>query len=97
MRKYLIAAAFVMSANVSAEAAPRLCHPDRDGLLEQFEEKYGEVPRAMGLGRDGGVIEVLVSPDGGFTMIITYPGRPTCVIAAGEAWEILPIKMGDPA
>jgi hypothetical protein len=42
------------------------------------------------------VIEVLVGPDGGWTMLVTYPERPTCVVAMGEAWEMLQLA-GDPA
>ena len=35
--------------------------------------------------------QVLVSPEGGWTMLITYPRRPTCIVAVGEAWQILPV------
>jgi hypothetical protein len=42
------------------------------------------------------VIEVLVSPEGGWTMLITYPRRPTCVVATGEAWQMLQLA-GEPA
>ena len=28
-----------------------------------------------------------MSPEGGWTMLVTYPKRPTCVVAMGEAWE----------
>jgi hypothetical protein len=66
----------------------RVCG-DRATLLEQFATQHDEKPQALGLGADGGVIEVLVSPEGGWTMLVTYPQRPTCVIAMGEAWEIL--------
>lgn len=73
----------------------RICG-ERDVLLEQFAAQHDEKPRALGLGADGGVIEVLVSPEGGWTMLVTYPERPTCVVAMGEAWEMLQLA-GDPA
>jgi len=44
----------------------------------------------------GGVLEILVSPKGGWTMLVTYPKRPTCVIAVGEAWQMLQLA-GEPA
>jgi hypothetical protein len=47
----------------------------------------------VGLGADGGVIEV--PPAGGWTMLVTYPERPTCVVAMGEAWEMMQLA-GDP-
>jgi hypothetical protein len=87
------------SAAGSAAAGPannvRICG-ERDVLLEQFAMQHRETPQALGLGADGGVIEVLVGPDGGWTMLVTYPQRPTCVVAMGEAWEMLQLA-GDPA
>jgi hypothetical protein len=87
------------SAAGSAAGGPadavRICG-ERDVLLEQFAMQHRETPQALGLGADGGVIEVLVGPDGGWTMLVTYPERPTCVVAMGEAWEMLQLA-GDPA
>jgi hypothetical protein len=86
------------SAAGSAAGGPanavRICG-ERDALLEQFAMQHDEKPQALGLGADGGVIEVLVSPEGGWTMLVTYPERPTCVVAMGEAWEVLQLA-GDP-
>jgi hypothetical protein len=74
--------------------AVRICG-ERDTLLEQFALQHDETPQALGLGADGGLIELLVSPDGGWTMLVTYPERPTCVVAMGKAWEMLRLA-GDP-
>jgi hypothetical protein len=78
-----------------AEAAPKLCG-DRDQILEGLRQAHDETPQALGLSGDGGVIEVLVSPEGGWTMLISYPRRPTCVVATGEAWQMLQLA-GEPA
>jgi hypothetical protein len=78
-----------------AEAAPRLCG-ERDQILKRLEQAHQETPQAIGLAGDGGVLEVLVSPDGGWTMLVTYPKRPTCVVAAGAAWEMRQLA-GEPA
>jgi hypothetical protein len=89
--------AFGSAAGSAGEPANavRICG-ERDVLLEQFAMQHREKPQALGLGADGGVIEVLVSPEGGRTMLVTYPDRPTCVVAMGEAWEMLQLA-GDPA
>jgi hypothetical protein len=76
-----------MLVSQPAEAAPRLCG-ERDQILKGLERARDETPQALGLSSDGGVVEVLVSPDGGWTMLVTYPKRPTCVVAAGPAWEM---------
>ena len=52
---------------------------------------------ALGLSADGGGIEVTVSPEGGWTMLVTYPKKPTCVLAVGKAWQMLHLAGGQPA
>jgi hypothetical protein len=95
----LLGAVVFGSAIGSAAGGPsdavRICG-ERDVLLQQFAMEHDEKPQALGLGADGGVIEVLVSPEGGWTMLVTYPQRPTCVVAMGEAWELVQLT-GDPA
>jgi hypothetical protein len=78
-----------------AEAASKLCG-ERGQILERLAQAHKETPQALGLSGDGGVIEVLVSPEGGWTMLVTYPRRPTCVVAVGEAWQVLQLA-GEPA
>jgi hypothetical protein len=78
-----------------AEAA-RLCG-DRDQILKRLAQRHDETPQALGLSSDGGVLEVLVSPSGGWTILVTYPKRPTCVVAVGHAWQSLQLAGGDPA
>lgn len=80
----------------SAEAAQRPCG-DRTEILKRLQQKHEETPQALGLSSDGGVLEILVSPEGGWTILVTYPKRPTCVVAVGEAWQMLQLTAGDPA
>ncbi len=81
-------------ASAPAQAA-QVCG-DRGQILKQLEQGHAETRRALGLSADGGVLEILVSPQGGWTMLVTYPKRPTCVIAVGEAWQSLQLA-GEPA
>ncbi len=51
----------------------------------------------MGLANNGGVIEVLSSGSGNtWTIIITMPNGVTCLLAAGEGWESLPLIAAGP-
>jgi hypothetical protein len=84
------APAFAEEAAPSAPVSRQVCG-DRTEILKRLEERHHETPQALGLSADGGVLEVLVSPEGGWTILVTYPKRPTCVVAVGQAWETLAI------
>jgi hypothetical protein len=64
---------------------------NRAEVLAQFARVFGEVPNAIGLTDQGSPLEVLVSPTGSWTMILTAPGGPTCVISTGQGWQTRPI------
>jgi hypothetical protein len=83
-------------AALSGPAAAAAMCGDRDQILSRLQQRHDESPTALGLSSDGGVVEVLVSPEGGWTILITYPKRPTCVVAVGEAWQTLQLA-GQPA
>lgn len=84
-----------MVVSPAAEAAA-VCG-DRSKIIEGLASKHDETPRASGLSADGGVVEVYVSPEGGWTILVTYPRRPTCVVAVGEAWQSLHQLIGQPS
>ena len=80
------AIAFAVAPSPGAAQVPRLCG-DRAELIKDLEHKYREKRQAIGLVADGGLLEVLVSPAGGWTILISYPQQPTCVVAVGQDWQ----------
>ena len=83
----VIVALFLNAALSAASAQVALCglRPD---MLRGLSGTYSEEPSAMGLATNGGVVEVLTSPEGDtWTIIITSPNGMSCLIAAGENWE----------
>ncbi len=70
---------------------------ERGEILDRLAQEFAETPQAVGLSEDGALVEVVVSPSGGWTILVTYPRRPTCVVATGENWEALTIPAGQPA
>jgi hypothetical protein len=88
------APAFAEEAAPSAPASRPVCG-DRQEILKRLEERHQETRQALGLSADGGVLEVLVSPEGSWTILVTYPKRPTCVVAVGQAWQTLSIAGQD--
>lgn len=88
-----IAAALIV-VSAPASAATKLCG-DREQILQRLAQKHEETQQSIGLSADGGVIEVLVSPTGGWTMMVTYPKKPTCILAVGEAWQTFAALKGE--
>jgi len=78
----------------AAQAAPHLC-TERDALLSKLENKYGEVPVAIGVA-DGRLVELLTAKDGiTWTIILTSPKGVSCLIASGDGWRPLaPVSTG---
>jgi hypothetical protein len=83
-----------VGAVTSSPAAAATVCGDRGAILKRLEQRHEETPQALGLSADGGVLEVLVSPEGGWTILVTYPKRPTCIVAVGEAWQLLRLAGG---
>ncbi len=66
---------------------------ERRAVVATLEKTYSETPVSMGLASNGAIIEILASPLGTFTIILTRPNGLTCVMAAGESWEDLPKRL----
>ncbi len=63
---------------------------NRDDFIQQLSAQYSEVLTARGLANNGIVWEVLTSPSGTWTIILTNPMGVTCPIGAGESWAKTP-------
>ena len=87
----LFALALVFPASLgNAENPNELNCGQRATVLNYLSVKYSEKPIAMGIAANGGLIEVLTSKEGStFTIIVTMPEGNTCMVAAGQGWEIL--------
>ena len=86
----MVAAPFLIVALLAYEPwaaqAQTMCG-ERDTVLSTLKKTYSETPVSMGLATNGAMIEVLASPSGSFTIVLTQPSGLACVIAAGEGWE----------
>ena len=80
------------AADHGAAAAAPACG-ERARLLEHLDQRFAEKRQAIGLSADGGVLEILASSNGSWTILITYPNRPTCVIATGQEFENIALIM----
>ncbi|WP_170369775.1 hypothetical protein [Ruegeria arenilitoris] len=65
------------------------CAP-RPDVLQRLAETYGETRRGIGMARQGAVMEIFASDETGtWTITVTLLDGMTCLIAAGEAYEVM--------
>ena len=91
---WLAAMLWAISAGAHEEAPTGICGP-RAKVISQLAQKHNEKPVSMGLASNGTVVEVLNSPDGTWTIVMTAPNGVTCLLVAGEYWrDVLEEKEG---
>lgn len=73
------------STGVSAQTS---CGP-RDQLVKLLADQYKENPVGIGLAQPGQVLEVFASQGGSWSMVMTMPDGKSCLIAAGDNWEMV--------
>ncbi len=60
----------------------------RTELVGKLKNQYSERPVAGGLATNGGILEVLASPNGNsWTIVLTMPDGTSCLVAAGKNWQ----------
>ena len=86
--KSLIVAFAALLIPAAANAQPQ-CAP-RSVVLERLATAFGESRQSVGLTQGNRVIEVFASTTTGtWTITVTLPDGRTCLVAAGDAFEIV--------
>lgn len=85
-------AVFAFKANV-ATAQDLMACGDRKEIITELKERYSEHPISIGLAKNGAVLELFVSQDHTFSLIMTQPTGVSCLIAGGDHWESLPKNL----
>ena len=59
-------------------------------VVERLAAGYGESRQSIGIAADNTVVEMFASLETGtWTIVVTQPGGPTCLVASGEAFQVL--------
>jgi hypothetical protein len=72
-------------------AAPAVADPmcgNRQNIFSQLQKDFGEQPSGAGMASNGGLVELLTSDNGSWTLVMSYPNGATCLIATGENWQV---------
>ncbi|WP_224407930.1 hypothetical protein [Afifella sp. IM 167] len=94
-----LGAVAVMAASLafcgSAEAAStRLSVPqcaEHGKMVEILAQEYKELPKALGIVRGERIMQLFVSERGTWTIVVTKTSGSTCIVAAGQDWEEVPV------
>ena len=81
---------------VEPAAVPRTAEPStqpcdlHEKVTAHLAKKYGEAVTALGVSNYGALVEVLANLETGtWTIIVTAPGGPACLVGAGEGWRTI--------
>lgn len=67
-------------------------------LVGMLAKKYSENPIAMGTVNEDRFMQLFVSPQGSWTILVTKTNGEACIVAAGQNWEKLPeLAKAEPA
>lgn len=96
MTRLILTAAF--TACLAGHAVAQVqCAPLID-VLHGLAVNYAETVRTRALTTDGALLMITASDTGGWTAMIVSPDGTACLVAAGEAFELVPpAPLGDPA
>lgn len=85
-----------LASEANAQMTVSACG-ERDKMIGHLEKKYGEVLRGAGLRSQDGVLELYVSKNGSWTLLLTRPDGRSCPIAVGEHWHMNDVDESTPA
>jgi len=73
---------------IAISAHARVLCGDRNKMISSLESNYQESRAGLGIVADGSIVELFTAKSGTWTVLITRPGGPTCVIGTGNDWEM---------
>lgn len=86
MYRLLVGAAFIAAFFVAPVTAQPACGL-RDAIVARLRSGYQEDRRSAGIAANGDLVEVFVSQTGTWTILVTRPGGPSCVVSVGNSWQ----------
>jgi D-aminopeptidase len=64
-------------------------------VAKALTTKYKEARRIMGVVNAKAVMEIFMSPQGTWTVVVTDTNGVACIIAIGQDWQEVPIEMAE--
>jgi TRAP-type mannitol/chloroaromatic compound transport system substrate-binding protein len=94
MDDHILAFSLGLLLAAAAAATPALSQTancaTHDMVTERLADGYGESRQSVALGAGNTLVETWANLDSGtWTITVTQPGGPTCLVASGQAFELL--------
>ena len=77
---------------LAGEAAAMQC-ANHDSIAKALTGKFKETRRAMGVVNSTAVMEVFMSPQGTWTVVVTDTRGIACIAASGDEWQDVPVAV----
>jgi len=81
-----IVLAVVLYGATQARPHPMLCG-DHAEAVATLKTKYNEDILAMGVTKNGQLVELLTSPSGSWTLVLVSPAGKACRLESGDGWQ----------
>ena len=90
-----------LAAVLAAVSLPGLSGPSaaalrcgaHDDIAKVLDSKFKESRRVMGVINARTVMEIFMSQEGTWTMLVTDTSGTTCITASGEDWQEVPVTL----
>ena len=79
----------IVTLTATAASAVGPC-ASRADIIAGLKNDFGEVEVGRGLSNRGHLVELFVSPEGSWTMLLSRPDGLSCLGDAGQVWDIVP-------
>lgn len=87
LRSIKLAATAIVALTLSSPASAQMVCGDRVEIIKALENGHEEQKTASALSGNGGLVELYTATTGSWTLLLTLPGGPTCLMGSGEEWE----------
>jgi hypothetical protein len=87
----VFAAISFVSIAGKAETAPQCGNHDK--IVDVLGQKYKETRRVIGVVNSTAVMEMFMSAQGTWTIVITDTTGKSCITVAGEEWQDVPVAV----
>lgn len=77
----------ILASLASTPAMAQMVCGERVAIVGALKAGHQEQKTAAGLAGNGGLVELFTGDAGNWTLLLTLPGGPTCLLGAGQDWE----------